>query len=216
MSSWSESKPQQATTPDRKSGVVVLPVDPYQVHIYWIIEPAELRETARSFGKQTTGPSPVLRFQSIPLASVDLRESDAFLDVPVDLDALNWYVYLPKPSRRYFVDLGLKAEDGRFSVLARSTIVTGPPASASDNDDETLMLVLGDCVFRDPPTGPREDQPPQPPTSNRPDISRSEETTGLDQTGSGTFSEHHLVEMNERSFASGLSSIQLGNVSPAG
>jgi hypothetical protein len=250
LSSWSELKPQQTNAPDRKSGVVVLPVDPYQVHIYWSIEPAELRETELSLGKQTTGPSPVLRFHSIPHASVDLKESDAFLDVRVDLDAPNWYVYLPEPSKRYFVELGLRAGDGRFSVLARSTIITAPPATPSENDDETQMLVLGDYVFRDPPPGRREDQPPNAspapylieasgqgdcsgfisvsqrepltpsPISSPPDSICSEETTDMDQTesgldmGSGDFSEHHLVEMNERSFASGLSSIQFGDASP--
>jgi hypothetical protein len=244
LSRWSQLKPQLTNAPDRKSGVVVLPVDPYQVHVYWIIEPAELRETELSLGEQTTGPSPVLRFYGIPHASHDMKESDAFLDVQIDLDAPNWYVYLPKPSKRYFVELGLRAEDGRFSVLARSTIIAAPPASPSENDDETLILVLGDYVFRDPPPGLHEDQPPNAspaphlmetsgqgdcsgsnsvsqrepsapsPTSSRPDNLCSEATTGPDQTGSGTLSEHHLVEMNERSFASGLSSTQFGDVSP--
>ena len=250
MSSSSELKPQQINSLDRKSEVVVLPVDPYQVYVYWRIEPAELRETELSFGKQTTGPSPVLRFYSMPHASLDSKEYDSFLDVRIDLGAPNWYVYLPKPSRSYFVDLGLRAEDGRFSVLARSTIIGSPPAWPSENDDETLMLVLGDYVLRDPPPWRCEDQPPNaqparhlietsrqddcsgfnsdpqrepltpPSTSSRPDILCSEETAGLDQTdsgldtGSATFLEHHLVEMNERSFASGLSSIQPRDGSP--
>jgi hypothetical protein len=246
----SELKSQQPGDPDRKSYVVVLPVDPFQVHVYWIIEPAELQEAELTLGEGSLRPSPVLRFYRIPHSSFDLKGSDAFLEIRIDLDAPNWYVHLPKPARRYFVDLGLRTEDGRFSALARSTIIETPPASPSENHDETLMFVLGDCVLRDPPSGRREDQPLNappapllrdnsghgdglgfnsdplresfslPPTSSRPDTPSGAETTGPAQTasapdtGSGTSVEHHLVEKNERSFASGLSSVLLGDGSP--
>lgn len=240
-------KPQQPNDLDRKSRVIVLPVDPNQVHVYWRIEATELREAELTFGEQVSGLRPVLRFHNITDASSGLKESDEFLDVRIELDALNSYVHLPKPSSRFFVDLGLRTEDCRFLVLARTTTVQTPPASPSENESETLMLVLGDLLLPHPSPGYRKDDPPKDlpiphpagisgpgnrsglnldsqrtpvtpiPTSNRPDAFDSRPTTGLalmesgPDAGSEASARHHLVERNERSFASGLSSILRGD-----
>jgi hypothetical protein len=222
-----------------KSTVVVLPIDPYRVHVYWTIEPPGLLE-------DVSGATPVLRFHSIPLTSLDVEDSAEFFDVQIELDAPNWYVQLPKPMGRYLVELGASAEDGRFSVLARSGLVQTPPASPSENDEETSMLVLGDLLLPHPSPGYRRDDVPNDlpipqtaanalpgnhsalnsdfqrkpvtpvPTSRRPDAFDSGQTTGPVHTesspdeGSEASARHPLAESNERSFASGLSSILLG------
>jgi hypothetical protein len=193
--------------------VVVLPIDPYRMYVYWTVEPSGLQNDG-------SGTIPVLRFHSIPDPSLDVEDPAEFFDVQIELDAPNWYVQLPRPSGRYLVELGTSAEDGRFSVLARSGLVQTPPASPSENDEETSMLVLGDLLLPHPSPGYRRDDPPKDlpfQTSPRPDAFDSRQTTGPAHTESGsdagtaTSARHHLAEGNECSFASGLSSILLGD-----
>ena len=91
--------------------VVVLPVNPYLVHVYWDLSP---------------------HHQSQPSTSGCLRFSetggpDSF-DVNVDLAAKSWYVPLWSPDKRYSVELGLNGPAGEFVSLARSNPVETPRA----------------------------------------------------------------------------------------
>jgi len=155
----SGSQSEQPLNLDVKSSVVVLPVDPYRVYVYWTIEPSAFQGHDPASAAGVLGAEPVLRFHSIPPASFDMEESGEFFDVKVDLDAPNWYVQPPKPLGRTLVELGLKEADGRFTVLARSGLVQLPPASPSENEDEVLMLVMGDYHLPHHFPDRREEQP---------------------------------------------------------
>lgn len=153
--------PEQPGDPDRKRGLVVLPIDPYRVHVYWTIGPSELREDDPKPATEATGATPILRFHRIPDASMASEESVEDFEVPVEIEAPNWYVQLPKPSGRYLVELGHRAKDGEWQVLARSATVQTPPASPSEKDDERLMLVMGDFLLLNPFPEYRSEHPAQ-------------------------------------------------------
>lgn len=91
--------------------VVVLPVNPYLVHVYWDLSP---------------------HHQSQPSTSACLRFSEAggpdSFDVKVDLGAKSWYVPLWSPDKRYSVELGRNGPAGEFVSLARSNPVETPRA----------------------------------------------------------------------------------------
>jgi len=97
-----------------RPGVTVLVVNPYLVYAYWKVDLTRLPP-------QTVGAA--LRFH---------EESEAFrsqfFDVDVDLQTRNWYVALWSPAKSYRVDLGVKAADGGFTVLARSNRFETPRA----------------------------------------------------------------------------------------
>lgn len=242
-------QPEQPGDPGGKRDLVALSIDPYRVHVYWTIEPPELQKDDPEPEGEAPGAGPVLRFHSIPHASLALEDSFECFDVPIELDAPNWYVQLPKPSGRYLVELGLRAKDGQFRVLARSALVQTPPASPSEKDDELLMLVMGDYLLPDPFPEHRGGQPaqelsfplpaavsepsnrsgfnfvvpeapvtPSPPerqpailSSGKPDaMAHTEPGSHAGDTESKTAVKRHLVESDEKSFASGVSSILLG------
>jgi len=127
--------------------VVVLPIDPFRVHVYWTIEGPDLEADPAAPPEAPWGADPVLRFYSIPLDSSAIEDCTESFDVPVRLDAPNWYVQLPKPAGRYIVELGLRRKDAQLTVLARSTPVQPPPASPSEDCTEVLMLVVGDLTL---------------------------------------------------------------------
>lgn len=216
-------QPEQPGKLHGKSAVVVLPVDPYRVHVYWTIEPAGLQTGMVPSAEQIPRTGLMLRFHCIPRTSSELERSTEFFDVPTAPDALNLYVHLPKPSGRYLVELGIETDDGRFSVLARSAPVQMPPASPSENEEETSMSVLGDLVLLHPLSGHPNEQlakdAPTPPPGQQPMTPDHGETTGPAHPEPGvspglrdskTFTERHVVEENEESFTSGLSSRELG------
>ena len=78
--------------------MVVLPIDPFRVHVYWTIEGPDLEADPAAPPEAPWGADPVLRFYSIPLDSSAIEDCTECFDVPVRLDAPNWYVQLPKPS----------------------------------------------------------------------------------------------------------------------
>ena len=97
--------------------VVAMAVNPYLVHIYWELDPKEaLRKASRTaLGR--------LRF-----SDTTRGQAPSSFDVNVDLAAGNWYVQLWSPERRYWVELGMNREGGRFVPLARSNVVETPRA----------------------------------------------------------------------------------------
>lgn len=230
---------------------MALPIDPYRVHVYWTIEPSEFAEENPKRAEEAAGATPILRFHRIPDASMASEETVECFEVPVELEAPNWYVQLPKPSGRYLVELGRRAKDGQWQMLARSATVQTPPASPSEKDDERLMLVMGDFLLLNPFPGDRSEHlgqalPPPPPVAvsepgipaalnvdspgpslplfppepaRLPVIQSAGELDGATLTGTGFPPKdpesskavgHDLGDAKEGSFASGLSSIQLG------
>ena len=103
--------------------LVLLPVDPYLIHVYWDVS---------STAPPAAGARPVLRFHESPAspgAHADMHQSRPF-DVDVHLAAGRWYVHLWSPDKIYCADLGWRGEDGAFIPLARSNTVRTPPAWA--------------------------------------------------------------------------------------
>ena len=100
-----------------KHRLVLLPVDPYLIYSYWQLA---------GDPPPTTGSRAILRLHES--ASFEHLDVSRPFDVEVDLAAGNWYVHLWSPGKAYRAELGLRGEDGSFSVLARSNPVSTPPA----------------------------------------------------------------------------------------
>ncbi len=124
--------------------VVLLPVNPYLVHVYWEVAPDDLKEIKKLLGRPALRAQPVLRFSDITCIIFDGTNAHSQFDVDIDLGAGNWYVHLWGPGKSYFVDLGLRTEDGQFHPLARSNIAETPRAWPAARAEETYMLVEGD------------------------------------------------------------------------
>ena len=112
--------------------VVLLPVDPYLVFVYWELA-ADERERAEERLQGANPPArPVLRFHEV-------TNAHAPFDVDIELAAGNWYVHLWSPEQSYCAELGLKEEDGGFISLARSNIAHTPRAGPSARVEERYV-----------------------------------------------------------------------------
>lgn len=132
--------------------LVLLPVDPYLIHVYW-----DLASTA----PPAAGAKPVLRFhESFP--SLNTNQTRPF-DVDVDFTTSSWYVNLWSPDKLYYADLGWRNQDGSFVELARSNTVRTPPAWP--HPVEPVELPAAAVEVEPPPAAPvatpRTDVPAQ-------------------------------------------------------
>jgi hypothetical protein len=129
---------------DEETKVVLLPVNPYLVHVYWGIAANDLKEIERVSTRAGRRAQPVLRFYDITHINFDGTNAHSWFDVEIDLRAGNWYIHLQSPGKSYCIDLGLRAEGGGFHRLARSNVAETPRAWPSDKVEESFLLVEGD------------------------------------------------------------------------
>ena len=129
---------------DEETKVVLLPVNPYLVHVYWGIAANDQEEIGRIVRRLGGRAQPVLRFYDITHVDSDGTGTPSWFEVEIDLRARNWYVHLQSPAKSYCIDLGLRTEGSGFRRLARSNVAETPPAWPSDKVEEGYLLVEGD------------------------------------------------------------------------
>jgi hypothetical protein len=129
---------------DEETKVVLLPVNPYLVHVYWGIAANDREELERAFRRPGPRAQPVLRFYNITQVNLDATIAPSWFDVEINLRAGNWYVHLDSPARSYCIDLGLRTAGGAFHRLARSNVAETPRASPSEKVEESYLRVEAD------------------------------------------------------------------------
>ena len=141
--------------------VVLLPVDPYLVHVYWEVSPVHLKKAKVELGDEYARSRAVLRCHDVTNIVFDGTNAHGFFDVRVDLRAKGRYVDLWSPEKSYFVELGFESESGRFFPIARSNISETPSAWPAPKADADYMLVQGDYDLVETVTAPVETQASQ-------------------------------------------------------
>jgi len=182
--------------------VVLLPVDPYLAHIYWKIASDQLEKAKEGLGSDYGRSRAALRFYDVTNVVFDGTNACSFFDVYVDLQSKKWYVNLQSPERSYFVELGLKAEDGFLFPFARSDIVETPCDRPAARGDERYMIVAesGESGLskRDVDQGLFHDRQMEPGKANtRTEIGKAQPPKRCDLD---------LAQMSEKRFVSGVSS----------
>ena len=129
---------------DEETKVVLLPVNPYLVHVYWSIAGNDWEETGRVLRRLGAQAQAVLRFYDITHVDSDGTNTPSWFEIEIDLRARSWYVHLQSPAKSYFIDLGLRTEGSGFRRLARSNVAETPPAGPSDKVEERYLIVEED------------------------------------------------------------------------
>ena len=150
--SLSSSKEPQAVNPAPQSGpedwgspipeyygqtcVVLLPRDPAWMFCYWELTEATARELKSKHGEDVFSRStPTLRRIRMKLEG-GRHEVLGHADIPVALEARNWYLQADEEGCSWAVELGLKLPNGEFIVIARSNHITLPKGRVSSVTDE--------------------------------------------------------------------------------
>ena len=111
-----------------KPQLVLLPVEPFTAHVYWILKPNEQEKVRKALGQNFVQAQSILRFYDVTNIVFDGTNALDHFDVPVVLQDKNCYVRLWSPQRTYVVELGWKNDQGHFVALAQSNIAHTPSA----------------------------------------------------------------------------------------
>jgi hypothetical protein len=105
--------------------LVLMPVDPFLIHAYWDFSPGDW-ERVRRRRKPV-----VLRIHDVTMIRFDGTNSHSHFDLPVALEAQNWYVPLWSAEKSLCADLGWPRPDGSFETLVRSNVIQTARAGVS-------------------------------------------------------------------------------------
>ncbi|MBH8573574.1 DUF4912 domain-containing protein [Nostocaceae cyanobacterium CENA369] len=119
-----------------ESRIVLLPRDPQWAYTYWDVPNEHKEELRRQGGQQLA-----LRIYDVTDISLDLQSPHSIQEYPADELAREWYIPVPVSDRDYVIDIGYRAVDGRWLVLARSARVHIPPVYPSDWIEDVFVSV---------------------------------------------------------------------------
>lgn len=120
----------------------LMPRDPNWMFVYWEITPDSKARLARERGHD------IFEKGRQILRVYDMGRTDGpagkYFDIPVMLEANNWYVHVREGGGSYCCELGLALPDGNFIGIVRTNPVTLLPGRVSDVMDEKWMAVSED------------------------------------------------------------------------
>jgi hypothetical protein len=135
-----------------KTRIVLLPVDPYLVHVYWEVSGSGTGFVKALVDAGALRPQAALRFHDVTAMPVGGVRAEGSFDVEVDIESRNWYVRLLNPEKSYVVDLGFRGRDARFHRIARSNRGETPRAwpCAEPGQQRMRVAVIDGIVHADP------------------------------------------------------------------
>jgi hypothetical protein len=126
------------------SRVVLMPVDPYLVYVYWEIDSRDIEAVRNRFAGKFNELQPVLRVLDITNVIFDGTNSCGCFEIAIDLLAGKSYVRLLAPGKSYFVELGIKTESGIFYTIARSNAAETTRGRPQPEEVERCVFVSRD------------------------------------------------------------------------
>ncbi len=119
-----------------ESRIVLMPRDPQWAYAYW-----DVPEEARTQVRQQGGQQLALRLYDVTDLDIATQAPHSLLEYPCDELAREWYLPVPVSDRDYVIDIGYRAFDGRWLLLARSASVRIPPVYPSDWVEDEFVTV---------------------------------------------------------------------------
>ncbi|MEH2320181.1 DUF4912 domain-containing protein [Nostoc sp.] len=126
------------------SRIVLLPRDPQWAYTYWDVPNEHKQELRRQGGQQLA-----LRIYDVTEINIEYQSPHSIQEYPADELAREWYLPVPVSDRDYVIDIGYRAADGRWLVLARSARVHVPPVYPSDWIEDVFITVDFEEDLRD-------------------------------------------------------------------
>lgn len=109
--------------------------DPYWIYSYWDIAATHQNALREQYGLAEPNDY-IIRVHDI----TEERKKTALYDLPVNIQAREWYIHVGMPNRMFMLELGALV-NGNFILIARSNQVKTPRDSLSEKIDPDWMLV---------------------------------------------------------------------------
>jgi uncharacterized protein len=126
-----------------ESCIMLLPRDPQWAYAYWDV-PNDHREAIRAQGGQQLA----LRLFDVTDLDLGRQAPHNVQEYGCDEMAREWYLPIPVSDRDYVLEIGYRAWDGRWLVLARSNSIRVPPVYPSDWIEDQFVTVTWNRELR--------------------------------------------------------------------
>ncbi|MGA2619178.1 MAG: DUF4912 domain-containing protein [Thermoguttaceae bacterium] len=124
--------------------LVVMVRDPYWLHAYWELGQRGVQRAEAAMGQHWHAARPVLRVHELRRNGTTSAARQAVRDVEIHGGVNNWYIDVQNPPKSYQLEIGYLAPGNRFYCLARSNVVSTPPAGTSERFDRNWAEVAKD------------------------------------------------------------------------
>ncbi len=135
----------QGGSPPGRDRLVVMVRGPYWLHACWELTRASIERARVALGQRWHSARSVLRLCQVSRDGTTSSVRKLVRDVEIHGGVNNWYVDVVDPPKSYQMDIGYLAPDGRFLSLARSNVVSTPPAGSVESVDNNWVEVALDC-----------------------------------------------------------------------
>ena len=143
LSSSTTGDPLPHTYNDTK--LVILPRDPQWIFAYWELEKTYIATIQNKYGNDIFEKNKVIiRSYDVTNIIFDGANAHAYFDVPIHLDAKNWYFQTSFHAKNFCAEIGILLSNGAFIPLVRSNTICMPNGKVSDICDEEWMIVKED------------------------------------------------------------------------
>ena len=124
--------------------MVLMVRGPHWLHAFWEITPRSIARAQAALGQEWHAARPILRVLRIESGIDAGAAARVIREIDVHGGVKNWFIDVREPMRCR-VEIGYQTASGRFHSLARSNMVTTPPATQGDTLDTHWGEIVGDC-----------------------------------------------------------------------
>jgi uncharacterized protein len=136
-------KPVAQNNGHTRDRLVVMVRDPYWLHAYWELNRRSIERARVAMGQHWHGARPVLRLHEVSRNGTTSAARQAVRDIEIHGGVNNWYIDVHDPPKSYELEVGYR-EGSHFYCLARSNVVSTPPAGGGDAFDKNWADVAKD------------------------------------------------------------------------
>jgi hypothetical protein len=122
--------------------VTAMPVDPDTLYVYWEVTDSAIDRARAALGAAGEGAWLNLRVFDTSGIIFDGGNAHSWFDHGLGRSDRQWFFRIGKPSSSATVEIGMRAPDGGFARIARSSRVDFPPVAPSAWSDPEWMTVL--------------------------------------------------------------------------
>ena len=138
-----------ASEEPKKDRIILFVRDPFWLQAYWEITKSAVERAKVALAEHWHGAQPILRLLENEDEGVTGSTEQAVRDIPIHGGVNNWYIDVKNPPSSYRIQLGYKAVNGKFQMIAQSNRVRTPVPGSSDHVDHnwTDLSELGDRLY---------------------------------------------------------------------
>jgi len=126
---------------DMVDRVVVMVRDPYWLHVYWELTRRSIARAQAAMGQHWHTARPQLRLYEVTGTGESTGSDTHVRSIDIHGGVNNWYIDVQDPPKSFRVEIGYQDAEGGFHAIARSNVVTTPPAATRDSLDENWVDV---------------------------------------------------------------------------